>query len=306
MAALDAGADDYVTKPFGMDELLARIRAALRRAGSRASPERRRNRAARGPTVDFGASTVIGPDGDVRLTPTEWHLLTALLLRRPGKLVGQRQLLQEVWGPAYATESHYLRVYMAQLRRKLEADPARPAAPASPRRAWATGSSPDHASESFAGVAGASARNGRNGHLASNVTECWSDLRSDRDRTRGRWTTGPNGQPSMSAATGDGGHRPRRAGGRTRRRHRRLHGAPEVATRAVGDLLQGDDDPLGARHRPAHHPHARRMASARPPPRLDLAELGEGRRAAARRGIPGHCCCSSGRPSSASGSTSRS
>jgi two-component system KDP operon response regulator KdpE len=68
---------------------------------------------------------VTGPTGDVRLTPTEWHLLTALL-RRPGKLVSQRQLLQEVWGPTYSTESHYLRVYMAQLRRKLEPDPAHP------------------------------------------------------------------------------------------------------------------------------------------------------------------------------------
>jgi two-component system KDP operon response regulator KdpE len=75
--------------------------------------------------VDLGASTVTGPEGEIRLTPTEWHLLAALL-RHPGKLVSQRQLLQEVWGPAYASESHYLRVYMAQLRRKLEPDPAHP------------------------------------------------------------------------------------------------------------------------------------------------------------------------------------
>jgi two-component system KDP operon response regulator KdpE len=124
VAALDAGADDYVTKPFGMDELLARIRAALRRAQP---PEPGASGTVRlgDLVVDLGASTVTGPDGDIRLTPTEWHLLMALL-KRPGKLVSQRQLLQEVWGPAYSTEAHYLRVYMAQLRRKLEADPSRP------------------------------------------------------------------------------------------------------------------------------------------------------------------------------------
>jgi two-component system KDP operon response regulator KdpE len=124
VAVLDTGADDYVTKPFGMDELLARIRAALRRAAP-SDVEGQANVALGDVVVDLSASTVTGPSGAIRLTPTEWHLLTALL-QRPGKLVGQKQLLQEVWGPAYSTESHYLRVYMAQLRRKLEADPAHP------------------------------------------------------------------------------------------------------------------------------------------------------------------------------------
>ncbi|MDQ1631307.1 MAG: two-component system, OmpR family, operon response regulator KdpE [Frankiaceae bacterium] len=124
VAVLDTGADDYVTKPFGMDELLARIRAALRRAAP-SDVEGQASVALGDVVVDLSASTVTGPSGAIRLTPTEWHLLTALL-QRPGKLVAQKQLLQEVWGPAYSTESHYLRVYMAQLRRKLEADPAHP------------------------------------------------------------------------------------------------------------------------------------------------------------------------------------
>jgi two-component system KDP operon response regulator KdpE len=121
--ALDAGADDYVTKPFGMDELLARLRAALRRAS--ASEEQPVLETADF-TVDLAAMQARTVDGTpIRLTPTEWHLLE-VLVRHEGKLVGHRQLLQEVWGPAYGTETNYLRVYMAQLRRKLEPDPSFP------------------------------------------------------------------------------------------------------------------------------------------------------------------------------------
>ncbi|MBO0655462.1 MULTISPECIES: response regulator [Streptomyces] len=125
--ALDAGADDYVTKPFGMDELLARLRAAVRRAEPTGS-------AAAGAdaivetevfTVDLAAKKVNRGGKDVRLTPTEWHLLE-VLVRNTGRLVSQKQLLQEVWGPSYGTETNYLRVYMAQLRRKLELDPSHP------------------------------------------------------------------------------------------------------------------------------------------------------------------------------------
>jgi two-component system KDP operon response regulator KdpE len=123
--ALDAGADDYVTKPFAMDELFARLRAATRRAASSEDT----------PQVTIGnynvdlAAHVITPTGNgstsVHLTPTEWKLLE-ILIRNPGKLVSQRQLLTGVWGPAYTRESSYLRVYMGQLRRKLETDPSRP------------------------------------------------------------------------------------------------------------------------------------------------------------------------------------
>jgi two-component system KDP operon response regulator KdpE len=122
--ALDAGADDYVTKPFGMDELLARIRAAVRRAAP--APSNAVDVVTTDDfTVDLAAHRVLRDDQPIRLTPTEWSLLE-LLVRHAGRLVPQKQLLTEVWGPQYEHETHYLRVYLAQLRRKLEPDPARP------------------------------------------------------------------------------------------------------------------------------------------------------------------------------------
>lgn len=120
--ALDAGADDYLTKPFGMDELLARVRAALRRAQPAPTEPVFTTETF---TLDLSAKRVIRDGEPVRLTPTEWHLLE-ILARSPSRLVDRRHLLTEVWGPTYAGQTNYLRVYVAQLRRKLERDPARP------------------------------------------------------------------------------------------------------------------------------------------------------------------------------------
>ncbi|MGH9190893.1 MAG: response regulator [Acidimicrobiales bacterium] len=160
VAALDAGADDYVTKPFGMDELLARLRAALRRiapapesavvetpdftvdlaakkvtasvgrptpsaATSRPEADAATGRRAGVGPEGGGRAEVTGPEGEVRLTPTEWGLVE-VLVRNAGKLVSQRQLLRDVWGPQYGEETNYLRVHMAHIRRKLEPDPSRP------------------------------------------------------------------------------------------------------------------------------------------------------------------------------------
>ena len=147
--ALDAGADDYITKPFGVDELMARMRAVVRRVGTAedlprvqlgdlvvdlaakrvtpcvtkgGTPGVTKGGTRRAPVPAGGAAT---EPGDIRLTPTEWHLLE-VLLRNPGKLLSRNQLLTEVWGPGYADATGNLRLYMAQLRRKLEPDPARP------------------------------------------------------------------------------------------------------------------------------------------------------------------------------------
>jgi two-component system KDP operon response regulator KdpE len=120
--ALDAGADDYVTKPFGMDELLARLRAALRRTPAGSEAPRVEVEAF---TIDLADKRVTRQGVDVHLTPKEWHIVE-VLVRNPGRLISQRQLLHDVWGPEYETETEYLRVLMGRVRKKLESDPSRP------------------------------------------------------------------------------------------------------------------------------------------------------------------------------------
>ena len=128
IGALDVGADDYVTKPFAMAELLARLRAALRRDEGAAAARLRPVAIGRW-LVDLGAHQVRRADAEVtqtlRLTPTEWRILE-MLLRRPGQLVGSAQILTDVWGAGFSERTNYLRFHMARLRRKLEDDPARP------------------------------------------------------------------------------------------------------------------------------------------------------------------------------------
>jgi two-component system KDP operon response regulator KdpE len=120
--ALDAGADDFVTKPFGMDELLARLRAALRRGPHTvADPVV----VTEDFTVDLATKTVVREGASVHLTRTEWGVLE-LLVRNEGKLVSQKDILRTVWGPGHERETHYLRIYLGQLRQKLERDPASP------------------------------------------------------------------------------------------------------------------------------------------------------------------------------------
>ncbi len=121
VAALDGGVDDYVEKPFGIDELLARLRALLRRAGPSTDPVLEVGEL----VIDLDKRLVTVGGRRVQLTPNEFELLR-VLAQNEGKLMTHPAILREVWGPAYGTESHYLHVYVSQLRRKLEADPARP------------------------------------------------------------------------------------------------------------------------------------------------------------------------------------
>ncbi|MFJ9909900.1 response regulator [Streptomyces sp. NPDC101152] len=125
VAALDAGADDYITKPFNMNELLARLRAAVRRTEDTPLVPETTLVETGDFSIDLFAKKVVRDGRDVRLTPTEWHLLE-ILVTNPGRLITQKHLLQEVWGVSQSTKTNYLRVYMAQLRRKLETDPAHP------------------------------------------------------------------------------------------------------------------------------------------------------------------------------------
>ena len=122
IGALNAGADDYVSKPFGMGELLARVRAAVRR-GSAATESPVVTTADF--TLDLESRRATAGDAEIKLTPTEWHIIE-VLVRNPGRLVTSKTLLQSVWGPEYGNETNYLRVHMAHIRRKLEPEPSRP------------------------------------------------------------------------------------------------------------------------------------------------------------------------------------